>query len=310
MTIAGEPARSWPSAPATARRAPARGARHQGLPGHHRPRRRHLRRARRQGQRARGRERRRQVDADEDPGGRRAADLRARAHGRRAGRAAQRHGGRAARRRHHLPGAQPLPQPVACWTTCSWPRSSCAAWPSTARPSAQKARELLARLGQDIDPDELVSNLRIGQQQIVEIAKALTHDVRVLIMDEPTSALSAGRGRRACSGSSTTCKARGVSIVYISHKLDELLRIGDRVTVLRDGRIVAHAEAADVDVPWIIEQMVGRSAASLFTRSDTPGGRDPAARRGRDPAAPGWRLPARPRLPRSCTRARSWASTG
>ncbi len=172
----------------------------------------------------------------------------------------------------------------------------------------QKARELLARLEQDIDPDELVSNLRIGQQQIVEIAKALTHDVRVLIMDEPTSALSQAEVQ-GLFRIIRDLKSRGVSIVYISHKLEELLQVGDRITVLRDGRIVAHAEAADVDVPWIIEQMVGRSAASLFSRTRATDRRDPAARRRRDAAAPGRRLSARPCLPASCTPARSWAST-
>jgi erythritol transport system ATP-binding protein len=129
------------------------------------------------------------------------------------------------------------------------------------------ALELLERLEQDIDLDELVSNLRIGQQQIVEIAKALTRDVRVLIMDEPTSALS----RAEVEGLFRIIrdlKARGVSIVYISHKLDELLQVGDRITVLRDGKIVANAVAADIDVAWIIEQMVGRQPASLFTRTE------------------------------------------
>jgi erythritol transport system ATP-binding protein len=131
-----------------------------------------------------------------------------------------------------------------------------------------KARELLARLEQDIDPDEIVTNLRIGQQQIVEIAKALTHDVRVLIMDEPTSALSQAEVQ-GLFRVIRDLKARGVSIVYISHKLEELLQIGDRITVLRDGRIVASKAAADgVDVPWMIEQMVGRSPASLFTRTE------------------------------------------
>ncbi|HSM33791.1 MAG TPA: sugar ABC transporter ATP-binding protein, partial [Anaerolineae bacterium] len=130
-----------------------------------------------------------------------------------------------------------------------------------------RALELLERLEQDIDPDELVSNLRIGQQQIVEIAKALTRDVRVLIMDEPTSALSQAEVE-GLFRIIRDLKARGVSIVYISHKLDELLQVGDHITVLRDGRVVAHAEAAEVDVPWIIEQMVGRTPASLFTRTD------------------------------------------
>jgi erythritol transport system ATP-binding protein len=130
-----------------------------------------------------------------------------------------------------------------------------------------KARELLARLEQDIDPDEIVSNLRIGQQQIVEIAKALTHDVRVLIMDEPTSALSQSEVQ-GLFRIIRDLKSRGVSIVYISHKLEELLQVGDRITVLRDGRIVASAAADGVDVPWIIEHMVGRSPASLFSRTE------------------------------------------
>jgi erythritol transport system ATP-binding protein len=129
------------------------------------------------------------------------------------------------------------------------------------------AMELLERLGQDIDPDELVSNLRVGQQQIVEIAKALTRDVRVLIMDEPTSALSQAEVE-GLFRIIEDLKSRGVAIVYISHKLEELLTIGDRITVMRDGRIVANAEAADIDVAWIIEQMVGRSQDSLFSRTE------------------------------------------
>ncbi len=129
------------------------------------------------------------------------------------------------------------------------------------------ATELLERLGQDIDPDELVSNLRVGQQQIVEIAKALTHDVRVLIMDEPTSALSQAEVE-GLFRIIEELKSRGVAIVYISHKLEELLQVGDRITVMRDGRVVANAESADVDVAWIIEQMVGRAAESLFTRTE------------------------------------------
>ena len=131
----------------------------------------------------------------------------------------------------------------------------------------QVAVELLERLEQDIDPDELVSNLRIGQQQIVEIAKALTRDVRVLIMDEPTSALSQAEVE-GLFRVIRDLRSRGVAIVYISHKLDELLSVGDHITVLRDGRVVGRAEAGDVDVPWIIEQMVGRQAAQLFSRSE------------------------------------------
>ena len=129
------------------------------------------------------------------------------------------------------------------------------------------ALELFERLGQDIDPDELVGNLRIGQQQIVEIAKALTRDVRVLIMDEPTSALSQAEVE-GLFRIIEDLKAQGVAIVYISHKLEELMQVGDHITVLRDGRVVAHAETTEIDVPWIIEQMVGRSPASLFSRTE------------------------------------------
>lgn len=134
-----------------------------------------------------------------------------------------------------------------------------------ARAQQGRARELLARLEQDIDPKTLVSELRLGQQQIVSIAKALVQDVRVLIMDEPTSALSS---------TETTIlfrlirelKARGVSIIYISHKLEELMQIGDYLTILRDGKLQAEARVQDVTLPWIIEKMVGREAGTLFQR--------------------------------------------
>ena len=133
---------------------------------------------------------------------------------------------------------------------------------------AQKehARELVRRLEQNIDPDTPVGDLRIGQQQIVEIARALAQDVRILIMDEPTSALSTAEVA-VLFRVINELKSRGVSIVYISHKLDELLQIGDYVTVLRDGKLVQTARAADISVPWIIEKMVGKNLAALFSRT-------------------------------------------
>ncbi|MCB9137104.1 MAG: sugar ABC transporter ATP-binding protein [Caldilineaceae bacterium] len=124
-------------------------------------------------------------------------------------------------------------------------------------------QSLLDRLEQEIDPDESVSNLRIGQQQIVEIAKALAQDVRILIMDEPTSALSASEVD-VLFGVIRDLQAEGVAVIYISHKLDELLQIGNYVTVLRDGKLMAERPADEIDVSWIIEQMVGRNPASLF----------------------------------------------
>jgi erythritol transport system ATP-binding protein len=118
------------------------------------------------------------------------------------------------------------------------------------------ARALLSRLEHPIDPNQLVDELRIGQQQIVEIAKALAAEVDVLIMDEPTSALSASEVE-VLFRVIRDLKAHGVAIIYISHRLEEILRIGDYITVLRDGRRQADALVKDISVEWMIEKMVG-----------------------------------------------------
>ncbi len=128
-----------------------------------------------------------------------------------------------------------------------------------------RTRELLTRLEQDIDPKTLVGELRLGQQQIVAIAKALVQDVRVLIMDEPTSALSSAE-TTVLFRLIRELQARGVSIIYISHKLEELMQIGDYLTILRDGKLQAEARVQDGALPWIIEKMVGREAGTLFQR--------------------------------------------
>ena len=129
-----------------------------------------------------------------------------------------------------------------------------------------RAHELLKELEHDLDPTMLVGELRVGQQQIIEIAKAMGQNARILILDEPTSALSAPEVEilfRVIN----ELKARGVAIVYISHRLEELVRIGDYITVLRDGRITGSAKVAEVDVPWIVRQMVGASTRN-FARTD------------------------------------------
>ena len=135
------------------------------------------------------------------------------------------------------------------------------------RSQKQRARELLSKLEQKIDPDELVGDLRLGEQQIVEIAKALVQDVRILIMDEPTSALSAAEVE-VLFRVIRELKSTGVAIIYISHKLEELSQIGDYVTILRDGHKVAEEEVKNVNVTWMIENMVGRNPATLFTRKE------------------------------------------
>ncbi|MER9137048.1 sugar ABC transporter ATP-binding protein [Mesorhizobium sp. M0830] len=130
----------------------------------------------------------------------------------------------------------------------------------------RRAAEFLERLQAGIRPDMLVEDLRIGQQQLVEIAKAVSLDARILIMDEPTSALSAAEVEILFKVIADL-KARGVAIVYISHRLEELIRIGDYITVLRDGRITGQEEMKNVDTRWIVRQMIG-SDAKDFAKAD------------------------------------------
>ncbi len=129
----------------------------------------------------------------------------------------------------------------------------------------KRTRRILERLEHPMDPCTLVGDLRLGLQQIVAIAKALSQNVRVLIMDEPTSALSQPEVSILFKIIGEL-KANGVSIIYISHKLEELMQIGDYLTVLRDGQLQAEAAVDQVDISWIIEKMVGRSSAGLFTK--------------------------------------------
>jgi erythritol transport system ATP-binding protein len=125
--------------------------------------------------------------------------------------------------------------------------------------------ELIQRLEHKIRPTVLVSKLRVGEQQIVAIAKALAQKMRILVMDEPTSALSAGEVQ-VLFKVMRELKSHGITIIYISHKLDEVLQIGDFITVLRDGHNVAEEEMKNVDLDWVVEKMIGRKLDALFTR--------------------------------------------
>jgi erythritol transport system ATP-binding protein len=119
------------------------------------------------------------------------------------------------------------------------------------------ARAALARLGHESIPvSARLGTLALGQQQLVEIARALVRDVRVLLMDEPTSALTAAEVP-VLFRVIRDLTAHGVSIVYVSHRLEELLAISDDVTVLRDGRVVGAAAVPDIDLPWIVDRMTG-----------------------------------------------------
>lgn len=122
-----------------------------------------------------------------------------------------------------------------------------------------KAQTFLERLDAGISADTMVEDLPIGQQQLVEIAKAISLNARILIMDEPTSALSATEVDilfRVIA----ELKAQGVAIVYISHRLEELMRIGDYITVLRDGQITGQEEVRNINTQWIVRSMIGSDA--------------------------------------------------
>ncbi len=119
--------------------------------------------------------------------------------------------------------------------------------------------QLMERLEEPIRPATLVQDLRVGQQQIIEIARALAADTRILIMDEPTSALSANEVE-VLFKVIRDLTANGVAIVYISHHLEEAIEIADYAVVFRDGDLVATEDAANIDLPWVVRQMVGREA--------------------------------------------------
>ena len=124
---------------------------------------------------------------------------------------------------------------------------------------AQKevTKKALEQLNHPIDPDRLVSSLRVGEQQIVEIAKNVAKEnLDILIMDEPTSSLSETEVSDFFDVI-RDLKSKGIAIVYISHRLEEIMQIGDNITVLRDGKIVANALIKDITLDWIVGQMVG-----------------------------------------------------
>ena len=127
------------------------------------------------------------------------------------------------------------------------------------------ARRVLQQFAIDLDPRAPVRELGIGKRQLVEVAKALAANSRILILDEPTAALSEHEVR-ALLQILRNLRSRGVSCLYISHRLEEIFSIADRLTVLRDGRNVATFDAAEATVPMVIRHMVGREIGELFPR--------------------------------------------
>jgi ribose transport system ATP-binding protein len=134
----------------------------------------------------------------------------------------------------------------------------------------ERASVQLRRLGLDIEPTTPVRSLRVAAQQQVEIAKALTLEARLLMLDEPTAALGAEETEHLF-GVIDQLRAEGVSFIYISHRLEEIARIADRVVVLRDGQWVASHDTAQVPVEQLIEDMVGRNLEQIFPDTGAPG---------------------------------------
>ena len=150
--------------------------------------------------------------------------------------------------------------------TFSPPAKSPAAFAAlTTRRRFRRPTSFLDKLDAGISAETMVEDLPIGQQQLVEIAKAISLDTRILILDEPTSALSAAEVDILFKVIGEL-KAQGVAIVYISHRLEELMRIGDYITVLRDGQITGQAMVRDIDTKWIVRSMIG-SDAKDFAKS-------------------------------------------
>ncbi|UPT39152.1 sugar ABC transporter ATP-binding protein [Pseudomonas amygdali] len=132
-----------------------------------------------------------------------------------------------------------------------------------------QAQKQLERLGLDVSASRKVEGLSVAAQQLVEIAKALTLNARLLILDEPTAALG-GEETELLFQQVERLKAEGVSFIYISHRLEEIARIADRILVLRDGRQIALHATAQVPVRELVEQMVGRSLERIFPVLQAP----------------------------------------
>ena len=135
----------------------------------------------------------------------------------------------------------------------------------------QEAMRALERVGLDLDPARPVRTLGIAQQQLVEIARALAKQAAILVLDEPTAALSGGDARRLLD-LLADLRGRGVSAIYVSHRLDEVFAIADRITVLRDGRTVAAGPAREMPRERVIAQMVGRDVKDYYPRPPRGGG--------------------------------------
>ena len=137
------------------------------------------------------------------------------------------------------------------------------------REMRRRVAPILKRLGADFGPDAMVSELSLAQMQLVEIAKALSLNARLVIMDEPTSSLTLSETEKLLRVIGDL-KASGVTVIFISHRLNEVQRCADRVAVLRDGRLVGELEGGDIKPSAMIRLMIGRDLKSLYVPPAAP----------------------------------------
>ncbi len=131
-----------------------------------------------------------------------------------------------------------------------------------------KAQEVMDRMGVNIPVSAVMSDLSVGQQQMVEICKALMADAKVIIMDEPTAALTASE-TKGLFEVINSLRAKGVSIVYISHRMEEIFELCDRITVLRDGTYVGTENIKDIDLDHVVQMMIGRTIGERFPKRES-----------------------------------------
>ena len=129
----------------------------------------------------------------------------------------------------------------------------------------KRTQEVLDYLSSGINPDELAGNLSSGEQKIIEFAKALVFDRKVIILDEPTASFSVTEIDNLLN-IVRKIRDRGIGIIYISHHLDEVERIADRITILRDGKLINTCKASEINEQELIRQMVGRAASAFYNR--------------------------------------------
>jgi rhamnose transport system ATP-binding protein len=141
------------------------------------------------------------------------------------------------------------------------------------REMRRQTREIFQQLGVDIDPNRKAKGLSVADQQMVEIAKALSKDARVVVMDEPTAALSPEEVKRLFEVV-VNLRNRGVAILFISHRLEEVFELCQRVTIMRDGSFVRTDLVKDITIDEVVRSMVGRDLSSLFPKTDIKAGEE------------------------------------